>query len=237
MEKKKLEITAKDLRTILNKRLLTQRRIIKVSNNEAIILHPSFLRKIGIIRKNEVETISIKCISQDNDTKELSLLEIEKILIDDQGYVKVLSKENIEYYFTCRNFYGEQEKVKLSQRKKSLSEQLTIEHNPSVAIVVHSKNLKSELDELQKFSRIFVEQNLNNNFQNLTVSKLSEKGIIERLLKAFNYKTIDQDKVKEQFINIYNSMDLELSSKIHNTSSIDLSSMQYLVKNHPDLFK
>lgn len=233
----KNSISGKEFRKALVSRLNTQRRIVNLVLDKRVIIHPGFLKRIGVLEKNEVEKIDFWHGDSENDIKSANINQIESLSVNKDGVIEVeIDKEKT--YLWCRNTLGKKEKIKVVDKDKRVQELLSIDHNPAVSIVVQSLFLNDEIPSIIKFTNLLMKEVPNLKPAILKVKSLGEKGTNDAMLKIYN--SLDdklKENIKNEYIKIFKEMKLEINATYYNTSLIDLLSIQYLVDNNREFFK
>src|SRR5690625_4687786 len=114
----KKSITGKEFRKILVKRLNTQRRIVNLTQDDKVIIHPSFLKRIGVLCKKEVDEIKFYNGSLVNGIKDNCINEIDYLSINKENFIEVeINKEKT--FLLGRNTLGKREEDRKSTRLNS----------------------------------------------------------------------------------------------------------------------
>ena len=207
------KIDNKEIIKKLKSRLRTQRRIFNFDNNQILVL-PFLEHNDNIL--NSIEKIKFFI----NSTGEyLTMKDIKEIKHKSNDFIKVLNIDNQEFNLYARKLNGKLEKIKTDRLS---FEDLTIDHTPSIQIVLYTMylNKSEEFDILKNFSK-----NIEN--QKLTLTKIKSKGFKE-FVKMNKLKTKEVDRAYNV---LFNKIALEIVSKENNNANLSLISLDYYMEN------
>jgi len=231
----KKSITGKEFRKILVKRLNTQRRIVNLTQDDKVIIHPSFLKRIGVLCKKEVDEIKFYNGSLVNGIKDNCINEIDYLSINKENFIEVeINKEKT--FLLGRNTLGKREEIKADAKYESVQSLLSIDHNPAVYIAVITLYRNNKIPSIIEFTKLLLKNELNLEIGKLKVKTLSKRGTGAAMFKVFNSLNENQkENIVKEYKNIFDEMEIEINAAYYNTSIIDLSSIQYFIKNNNKL--
>lgn len=206
--------TANELENKFKERLKSQRRIFTFDENQILVLpfleHPDLNKSVQEIR------FLINDLGEFIPFKEIENIEITREFI-------ILSTSNNKYKLHQRMINGKIEPIVPTPSDNDLS-QLTIEHSPSIQIVLLSKYLSED----KAFTTIA-------NFTILNGTKLNAKDIKSKGFKN-KCETIlkenqNQIVIKEAYELIFKDITLEILHKSMNGANLSIESLNYYIKN------
>ncbi len=212
-------ITSQKLKDKFKSRLRSQRRVFSFDDNKILVL--------PFLEHNDLDNVinNIKFFINENGNYKM-FSEIKELEVKGRHVVIVFKNKEKEFLYQ-QNTNGKFSILEISP-EIDLMKQLTIEHAPSIQIVLLSKylNNRREFDVLSNFSKSIIHA-LKVDLYPTSIKKKKFKEDVEYHLALQTNK----EEIISAYNAVFNEITLEILHADKNNANLSKSSLDYYIKN------